>query len=188
MKINLFPKLEPTIFGGWIFLIILWFVPGLTLLTVPKKMRKKLTDRSNFSTRQKTVLIVSKIFALLEIVLILMTPLKFPSVEFNIGITFYAFGMFGLIIALINYINTPLNEPVTKGIYRISRNPQEFMIGVSCLGICFIIGSGIALLVLITAKIFTHFIILAEEEACLRLYGESYKEYMEKVSRYFIFF
>ena len=62
------------------------------------------------------------------------------------------------------------------------------MIGVSCLGICFIVGSGIALLVLLIAKIFAHFTILAEEEACLRLYGESYKEYMEKVPRYFIFF
>lgn len=182
------PHMEPTLLGGWIFLVILQLVPSITLVTVSKSMREKLTDRSNFSMRQKRMLIISKILALIEMVIIIMTPLDFPSLDFNIGITIYVFGMVGFIMAILNYVGTPLNEPVTKGIYRISRNPQEFMIGISCLGICFLIGSGIALLVLLTAKVFTHFCILAEETACLRLYGKSYEDYMKKVPRYFIFF
>jgi len=186
--LELFPHMEPTLLGGWIFLVILWLIPGITLITVSKNMRGKLTDRSNFSRKQKRILIISKILALVEMVIIIMTPFNYPSIDFNIGITIYLFGLVGLIIAILNYVETPLNEPVIKGIYRISRNPQEFMIGVSCLGICFLIGSGIALFVLLTAKIFTHFTIIAEEEACLRLYGKSYEEYMEKVPRYFIFF
>ena len=179
--------MQPTLLGGWIFLVVLWLVPCITLVTVSKSMRKKLTNRSNFSRKQKRILIVSKILALIEIVLITMTPLNYPSIDFNVGIAIYVFGMVGFIIAIWNYVGTPLNEPVTKGIYRISRNPQEFMIGISCLGICFSIGSGIALLVLLAAKLFTHFTIIAEEESCLRLYGKSYEEYMEKVPRYFIF-
>ena len=185
---ELFPSMEPTLLGGWIFLVILWLVPVITLVTVSKSMREKLTDRSNFNKKQKRILIISKLLALTEIVLITMTPLNYPSIDFNIGITLYVFGIIGLIVAIWNYVGTPLNEPVTKGIYRISRNPQEFMIGISCLGICFLVGSGIALLILLTAKVFTHFTIIAEEEACLRLYGKSYEEYMEKVPRYFIFF
>ena len=180
--------MEPALLGGWIFLVILWSVPLITLVTVSKRMREKLTDRSHFSSKQKRILFISKILALIEIVLISLTPLSNPSIDFNIGIIIYAFGMVGLIMALWNYVGTPLDEPVTKGIYRISRNPQEFMIGISCLGMCFLIGSGIALLILLTAKAFTHFTIIAEEEACLRLYGKSYEEYMEKVPRYFIIF
>lgn len=183
-----FPHMEPTLLGGWIFLVILWLVPCITLITVSKSMREKLTDRSKFSRKQKRILIVSKILALIEIIIIIVTPMNYPSIDFNIGIIIYTFGMVGFIIAILNYVKTPLNEPVTKGMYRISRNPQEFMIGISCLGICFLIGSGIALFILITAKVFTHFTIIAEEEACLRLYGKSYEEYMEKVPRYFIFF
>jgi protein-S-isoprenylcysteine O-methyltransferase Ste14 len=185
---ELFPQIGPTLLGGWIFLVILWLVPGITLITVSKSMRGKLTDRSNFSRKQKMILIISKILALIEMVIIIMTPLNYPSIDFGIGITIYILGLFGLIIAILNYVETPLNEPVIKGIYRISRNPQEFMIGVSCLGICFLIGSGIALFVLLAAKVFTHFTIVAEEEACIRLYGKNYEEYMEKVPRYFIFF
>jgi protein-S-isoprenylcysteine O-methyltransferase Ste14 len=185
---DLFPQLEITLLGGWIFLIILWLVPSVTLITASDEMRRKLTDRSNFSKRQKGYLIISKILAFLEIVIISLTPMDFPSAGFNIGIVIYAFGIVGLMIAIVNYISTPLNEPVTKGIYRISRNPQEFMIGVACLGICFTIGSGIAILVLLVAKIFTHFTIIAEEEACLRMYGKSYEDYVKRVRRYFIFF
>ena len=185
---ELFPRMEPILLGGWIFLVILWLVPCITLITVSKSMREKLTDRSNFSTKQKRFLIISKILALIEIAIVILTPLNYPSFDFNIGTSIYLFGMAGFITAIWNYVKTPLNEPVTRGIYRISRNPQELMIGVSCLGICFLIGSGIALIVLLTAKVFTHFCIIAEEEACIRLYGKSYEEYMEKVPRYFIFF
>lgn len=185
---HFFPQMELTLLGGWIFLITLWLVPGITLIAVTNKMRRKLTDRSNFTKKQKTLLIISKILAVIEIVIIILTPLNYPSVEFTIGLIIYAFGMVGLIMAIYNYVDTPLNEPVIKGIYRISRNPQDFMIGVSCFGICFLISSGVAILVLISAKIFTHFCIIAEEEACLRMYGKSYEEYMKKVPRYFIFF
>ena len=183
-----FPRIELTFLGGWIFLVVLWSVPCITLITVSRDMREKLTDRSNFSTRQKRYLIISKILALIEIAIIILTPLNYPSIDFIIGIPIYVFGMTGFIVAILSYVRTPLNEPVTRGIYRISRNPQEFMIGLSCLGICFLIGSGIAVIVLLAAKVFTHFCIIAEEEACLRLYGKSYQEYMEKVPRYFVFF
>ena len=183
-----FPHMELTLLGGWIFLVILWSVPCITLMTVSRRMREKLTDRSNFSKRQKRFLIISKFLALVEIVLVVLTPLNYPSIDFNVGAAIYVFGIAGFIAAIWSYVKTPLDEPVTRGMYRVSRNPQEFMIGVSCLGICFLIGSGIAIIVLLTAKVFTHFCIIAEEEACLRLYGESYQEYMEKVPWYFVFF
>jgi protein-S-isoprenylcysteine O-methyltransferase Ste14 len=38
------------------------------------------------------------------------------------------------------------------------------------------------------SKLLQHFGILAEEEVCLRRYGESYRAYMEQVPRYFLFF
>ena len=157
-----FPHMELTFLGGWIFLVVLWPVPCITLITVSRKMRRKLTDRSNFSTRQKIYLIISKVLALIEIALVILTPLNYPSIDFNIGAPVYVFGVAGFIAAILSYVKTPLNESVIRGIYRVSRNPQEFMMGVSCLGICFLVGSGIVLIVLLVAKVFTHFCIIAE--------------------------
>jgi protein-S-isoprenylcysteine O-methyltransferase Ste14 len=40
---------------------------------------------------------------------------------------------------------------------------------------------------LVISRLFQHLGILAEEEACLAQYGESYRAYVERVPRYFLF-
>jgi protein-S-isoprenylcysteine O-methyltransferase Ste14 len=49
------------------------------------------------------------------------------------------------------------------------------------------VGSGLALLLFAISAGFYHFRILGEERACLASYGESYRNYMQSVPRYFIF-
>lgn len=44
------------------------------------------------------------------------------------------------------------------------------------------------LLVLVPYCWAMHGTILGEEQYCLRTYGESYREYLKKVPRYFLFF
>jgi protein-S-isoprenylcysteine O-methyltransferase Ste14 len=75
-----------------------------------------------------------------------------------------------------------------KGVYKISRHPQIVALFVIFTGICLAIGSWIALFALILSRVLQHFSILAEEEDCLRRYGESYRNYMEQIPRYFLFF
>jgi protein-S-isoprenylcysteine O-methyltransferase Ste14 len=99
-----------------------------------------------------------------------------------------ALGLIGLVKALFDFRNTPLDQPVTRGIYRVSRHPQIFMTSVVLLGTCIAIGSWIALFMLIAARVFSHLGILAEEEACLKQYGDAYRAYMNRVPRYFVFF
>lgn len=183
-----FPQFEISIFGGYILLLILWSIPLLTLSLVSSEIRARLVDRTHFTKKQKVYLIISKIFALTLIILIFLTPLSLNSPEFYIGLTVFIFGIVCLIYAFVSYVKTPLNEPVTTGMYKISRHPQDTMISISFIGICLCIGSLGALLILFISKIIKHFSVLAEEEACVELYGESYKEYMEKIPRYFIFF
>lgn len=131
---------------------------------------------------------MGKLLALVCLVLIIFTPLKMGANVFIIGTVLYTLGLVGLIIALFNFKNTPLDQPVTRGLYRISRHPQEFTLFISIFGICIAIGSWLALFMLIMSKLFRHFGILGEEKACLERYGDSYKEYMKSVPRYFLFF
>jgi len=100
----------------------------------------------------------------------------------------YGIGIIGLVGAMLNYWNTPPDQPVTRGIYKISRHPQIFSLFIIFLGVCMTIGSWPALLALLLSKLFQHFGILAEEQVCLKRYGESYRAYMERVPRYFLFF
>ncbi|GAG61418.1 unnamed protein product, partial [marine sediment metagenome] len=105
---------------------------------------------------------------------------------FILGIILYVVGFGGVIIALFNFKNTPPDQPVTKGLYKISRHPQEFMLFILFLGICIAIGSWLALFILIISKLFRHFGILGEEKGCLERYGDSYRAYMKRVPRYFL--
>jgi protein-S-isoprenylcysteine O-methyltransferase Ste14 len=107
---------------------------------------------------------------------------------FLVGIIVYATGLAGLAAAMLSFRNTPPDQPVTKGVYRISRHPQIVALFAIFFGMCLAIGSWIALFVLTLSRLFQHFGILAEEEVCVKRYGESYRAYMERVPRYFVFF
>ena len=188
LKMEFFPQLELALLGGWILLLIEFSIPLLSLSLVSPEIRHRLVDRSHFSKKQKIYLISSKLFAVTLLLLIFFTPLSLNSLEFSIGLIIFIFGILGLIYALISYIKTPVNEPVTTGLYKISRHPQDTSISIAFFGICVCTGSLIALLILFMSKFVKHISVLAEEEACIELYGETYKEYMKKIPRYFIFF
>lgn len=98
------------------------------------------------------------------------------------------FGLIGLVKALFDFKNTPLDEPVTRGLYRVSRHPQIVMSSLVVLGACIAIGSWVSVLIWAAARLLAHFGILAEEQVCLKQYGEPYRAYLERVPRYFIIF
>ena len=185
---ELSPNLEFGLFNGWILLVLFFLAYGITLIFFPKNAVARLYDRSG----QRKYQVLRRLFALILVlvwyILVILTPLKTGDVFFVIGISIYSLGLIGFVIALINFKDTPVDQPVTSGLYRISRHPQQLTASVSFLGIGIAIGSWPAFAFMILGVIGAHFKILAEEEACLEQYGESYKNYMERIPRYFLFF
>jgi len=120
------------------------------------------------------------------LILIILTPLKIRANIFIPGIILFALGLAGFIIALFNFKNTPSDQPVARGLYRISRHPQVLMLFIMSIGICITIGSGLVLFIVIISSLFLHSRDLAEEKACLERYGDSYRNYMKLVPRYFL--
>jgi protein-S-isoprenylcysteine O-methyltransferase Ste14 len=118
----------------------------------------------------------------------ILTPLRTGSSIFIPGIVLFVLGLVGFIVALSDFKNMPPKRPATEGLYSISRHPQVLMLFISSVGICVAVGSWLALLVLIISRFFGHFRTLAEEEACIRQYGDSYRVYMKRVPRYFLLF
>lgn len=185
---EIFPELEIGWLNGWILLALEFLIQGSLLLLFPKSVVSRLFDRSGWSVKQQVFTIMGKVFSLACLILIILTPLKFTSNGFIIGLALYVLGITGLVVAMLNFKDTPPGQPVTKGVYRISRHPQLVALFVLFFGICIAVGSWVALLTLIASRVLQHLGILAEEEVCLRQYGESYGTYMQKVPRYFLFF
>lgn len=173
--------------NGWIPLGLLVLVEGLLLKIFPKDVVARLFDRSGWNKKQIAFTVIGKVFSLACLVLIVFTPLKIGSGVFIVGAVLYVLGLMGLVVALFDFRNTPVGQPVTNGLYALSRHPQIVMLFVMFSGMCLAIGSWLALLTLLMSRLLGHFGILAEEEACLEQYGEPYRDYMKRVPRYFLF-
>ena len=185
---ELFPELKLGLLNGWVLLAVEFAIQGFLLLIFPKDVVSRLLDRSGWREKQKVFTVIGKVFSLVCLVLITLTPMKINTASFWVGMILYGTGLLGLVVSMINFNNTPFGQPVTSGVYKISRHPQIVSLFFIFLGICMVIGSWPALIALLLSKVLQHYGILAEEEVCLEQYGESYRRYLEEVPRYFVFF
>lgn len=185
---ELFPALELGWQNGWILVCLLYLIYAILLIIFPKETVKRLYDKSGRTKRHKVIISAGSCIVFVYFVLIILTPLKIDSAVFIPGIIVYILGLAGFAAALFNFKDAPLDRPITGGLYRISRHPQQLMFFVTFIGICIAIGSWIALFMQMVSSLFLHTRILAEERACLEQYGDSYRRFMKRVPRYFLFF
>ncbi len=185
---ELFPALRLSWLNGWLFVAALSLTDAITFRLFPKAVVERLFDRSGWSRKQVVFTFVGKLVALLSLILLALTPLKLDHPVLVIGACISALGLAGLVLALISFKNTPGDQPVTSGLYRISRHPQIVMSFMVLAGACLAVGSWTALAIQIASHFFTHLGIIGEEDVCTKRYGDAYRAYLKRVPRYFIFF
>ena len=182
------PEINPGLLNGWVLLIFFYTVFGILLVSFPKNVVARLYDRSAWSKKQKTLSAIGKLLIFPWFALVILTPLNIGHAMFILGSAIYLLGLLGFVLSLLNYKDTPLDQPVINGLYRISRNPQQVPILLSYMGISFAIGSWVAVLLITIGSFMSHIRVIAEERSCLQQYGDSYRQYIEGVPRYFLFF
>ena len=185
---ELFPAFEIGWLNGWIFMVGFFLIFGIVIKTCPKNVITRLYDSKGWTKTQYTFTKLGKLCGLIHIILVVFTPLSIVSIEFVIGIIIYSIETIGFVIAVINFKKAPLGKPITSGLYKISRNPQIITLFLVSFGTSLVIGSWIAIIIVIVSAIFLHFRILGEEKRLTEQYGDSFLEYKKKVLRYFIFF
>lgn len=122
------------------------------------------------------------------IAFLLFTQIALNTAWFWVGSGIFILSLITYLKAKYDYISTPEDKPVTKGVYRISRNPLYFFTNTAFLGVAIACTSFIILFLVIIQFIGSHILIKNEESYCLKRYGNSYREYLENTPRYFLFF
>ena len=183
-----FPTLGIGLLNGWILLCVWYAVQGLSLLVVSKDVRDRLLefDRSSWSKRQRASFTTGKMVGLVFLVVVVLNPIKVDSIEFFIGLSIFAVGLLGLVVSINNFQKTPLDNPVAIGLYKYSRHPQLVTLLIIGIGLGIALSSWFLLLLRIVSFGFQHQGVIAEENECLMRFGDSYKEYLERVPRYLI--
>ena len=181
------PDLQLGWLNGWIPIVAFYVLFGLLMALFPKDIVAKLYAVSGWTRKQRLLSLAGKPFALAGLGLDIFLPLKTGQPIFWIGGVIFLLGLAGITTALLNFRNTPASQPIERGLYRISRNPQVLGLVVIQVGVSIMVGSWLAIVCMLIAIAFYHFRILGEERACLAEYGTPYQEYLDRVPRYFGF-
>jgi len=133
---------------------------------------------------EKKILYIASILPFALIAYSIFLPLELGTIWFLVGFLIYLLGAIIQTVGMQNFLTTEVDKPVTKGVYRFSRNPMYFGMflilggtGIACV-------SWVFLLVAAVFIILTHIAITSEERFCLQMYGNAYQEYMNTIPRW----
>ncbi|MBN1437952.1 MAG: hypothetical protein JW929_00960 [Anaerolineales bacterium] len=183
-----FPALSLGWLNGWVPLVLMALVDLGLFRILPKEVVARLYGRVKVEGWQRVIAAIGNLVFTASLVLVVFTPLKIGDPVFAVGCIVSLAGLAGQVKSFLDFRDTPPDQPVTRGIYRISRHPQNVTSRVAALGICIAVGSWAAVTLWTVGNALCHWEKLAEEQTCLEQYGESYRQYLHKVPRYFLFF
>lgn len=118
----------------------------------------------------------------------IQSALRMETTRFYTGLIVYASGSIPYVISTLNFASTLSNEPIVKGVYKISRNPMYFFSALALLGMGIVCAPWIMIMLAILYAAVNHLTVFAEEKYCSEKYSEYCCEYMKNVPRYFLFF
>ena len=187
-KISLIPAFEIGLWNAWIlqvFFFLALSIQDFLMSKEAKERTKRATQPIPLGKTQK-IIAYSTHFLIMPFTVIysIFLPLRIGTVWLYLGLPIFAVALVVTVMTTYSFATTPLGEPVTRGIYRISRNPiylSGFLLyvgmGVAC-------ASWVMMLCGVLWVVLWHIVIPAEERFLLEKYGESYREYMRRTPRW----
>lgn len=186
---DLLPTFQVGLLNGWIPFAI-YFI-GLVLLVSLYSKEARVWLFNNPQDENKNIFVFIRLFGQLAmmayIVMMVFTPIRIDTPAFLVGAIVYLIGLVFEMSALYYFRKTPVGQPVVKGPYRVSRNPQWLGLFLVLLGSAIAAGVWLYIGVVLIVGFIYHKQILDEEKACIKKYGDSYREYMRRIPRYFLF-
>ena len=182
---SLIPAFEIGLWNAWIPAIYWLVIPVILAPLVSKEALKKVLTSFTVNKTEKMIMNILHPMTYALIIYSVFVPLKLGTMWFYVGLFLFVVGATIYTIATVNFITTPLDKLVTKGVYRVSRHPIHFSYFVMYLGIGIACASWILLLCSVVYMILQDILHSAEERFCLDRYGDAYREYMNKTPRYF---
>jgi protein-S-isoprenylcysteine O-methyltransferase Ste14 len=182
----LVPEFELGVWNAWILVLLGLLIGFVSWALIGKEaMRKfRMTPNVPRTRAEKTSDRVYLLLSAASMVYSVFLPIKLGTSWFYVGLTILMFSEILSLMSFGSFGTTPLEKLVTKGIFRISRNPV-------CLsGFLFNVGIGIAcaswvfLLYAVVDMTLMRISIGAEERFLLEKYGASYREYMSRTPRW----
>ena len=189
---SLIPEFEVGLWNAWIITVLGFLTMGggvfPILLINNETIRKRIgkpTAWSEFGKTQKIVTSITHFLIMpLAIIYSIFLPLKLGTVWFYVGLSICLLALVMGIMAGVAFATAPLDEPINKGVYRISRHPMYFGGFLEYAGIGIACASWVLLLCAVVWIITWNIGVINEERILLEKYGQAYREYMNNTPRW----
>lgn len=182
---SLMPALKIGIWNAWLFMSVFLF-QMITIMFVDKRIQEKshvpMEARKNSFERYAGI--IGNFVWLLAMGYSVFLPLQLGTIWFYVGLVVFIIGLALMVIATLNFITTPVNQLITKGAYSFSRHPMYLATFFICLGAGISTASWIFILLSLIMALCFYQEALIEERYCLSRYGNAYKEYISRSSRW----
>jgi protein-S-isoprenylcysteine O-methyltransferase Ste14 len=182
------PTFEIGIWNAWIFMVILYAAAFVPLMINNEKAEKRMEGEPKGSELKKvtriTNFITHMIIMPLTLILSIFLPIKLGTWWFYAGIIIYLLGFVMVLLYSISFGTATLGEPISKGVYAISRNPGYLGFFLAYLGTGIACASWIFLVCALVWIVSWQFGIVEEERILLKKYGEAYRLYMSRTPRW----
>jgi protein-S-isoprenylcysteine O-methyltransferase Ste14 len=191
--VSLIPAFELGLWNAWIFVLLMFLIDiGLSLLVIrlflgstkSQESYKRHSTRPELSDQEKKIDYLSTIITIALIAYSIFLPLRLGTGWFYIGLLIFVLGLIFGFIAMINFALAPANKPAMEGVYTISRNPIYFSMFTIFVGISLACASWLFLLLTIVYFVLVDRVVVAEERLCVEVYGNFYREYMNRTPRW----
>lgn len=182
---SLVPAFEIGVLNAWIFMT--WLViQNFGIMLLGKELYQRLGDPADMKRTYAPRLVgyISMPLWLLTTAYSIFLPLQLDTIWFYIGLAFFLLSLVMNIFATYNFAATPVNKPVTKGMYRYSRHPLYVGMLLIYLSVGIATASWIVLLSVVIWAVLLNFSAIDEERYCLERYGEAYRDYMNRTPRW----
>ncbi len=131
---SLIPAFELGLWNAWVFLLLHQGGTSVLLqLMYSRDVWKDVMDvwkkSSTDISSDKTVRILEySVYFVMFVVFgySIFLPLKLSTVWFYVGLFIYLLGVIVDFMASVGWATNPLDKPIDRGVYRISRNPMDF--------------------------------------------------------------
>ena len=186
---SLTPAFEVGLWNAWILWVLQFLsmiIPNFFMSEESKIRTKRALQFVPFNKKNEKILALSTHVVIMpfSIIYSIFLPLQIGTVWFYIGLVILISSLVMSLMTTISFATTPVDKPVTSGIYRISRHPIYFSGFLLNLSIGIVCASWVIMLCAILWIVFFHFVVPTEESFLIGQYGDAYREYMNRTPRW----
>ena len=174
--------------NAWIFMSV-FLLQMLVITFADKRIREKshVPNGARQSILERYAGVLGNFIWLLALVYSIFLPLQLDTIWFYPGLFVFMIGLIILTIATFDFITTPANHIITKGIYQYSRHPMYLSTFFICLGSSIASVSWLFVFFSLIMALCFYQEALIEERFCRDKYGSVYQDYLNRVPRWFGF-